>query len=59
MGKLENSEEIIRSINVDCKKNNVKKTFYEFLSFYKNNLYKNKGTTPNFVRSSFNNSVLS
>jgi len=41
MGKLRTIEKRIRPISVKCKKNYVKKTFYEFLSFYKSNLFKN------------------
>ena len=41
MKKLEPTERSINPIMVNCKKNNVKKTFYEFLSFYKGNLFKN------------------
>lgn len=40
-GKLESIEKRLRPISVKCKKNYIKKTFYEFLNFYKSNLFKN------------------
>lgn len=40
MGKLRSSEKRISPIQVYCKKGEVKKTFYEFLQFYKTNLLK-------------------
>lgn len=40
MGKLEKNQFYISPIIVKCEKNNVKKTFHEFLSFFQTNLLK-------------------
>lgn len=40
MGKLQSSETRISPIQVYCKKGEMKKTFHEFLTFYKSNLLK-------------------